>query len=92
MAYEFEWDPNKASTNLVKHGVTFKEATTVFADPRSLNMSDPMHSLKEERFVVLGMSSQRRVLIVCYTERPPRTRIISARQANRSERRQYESP
>jgi len=91
LGYEFEWDPNKAAINLVKHGVVFKEATTVFVDPRSLNIRDPLHSQTEQRFVVLGMSSLGRVLIVCYTERPPRTRIISARQANRSERRQYDS-
>ena len=92
MGYEFEWDSNKAASNLEKHRVDFDEATTVFGDPRAVNMPDPLHSVSEQRFVLLGRSSRGRVLIVCYTERPPRTRLISARQASRTERRQYDSP
>lgn len=92
MGYDFEWDARKAETNLRKHGVAFKEATTVFGDPRAVNMPDPMHSLEEERFTLLGLSSLGRVLVVCYTERPPRTRIITARLATRKERRFHESP
>jgi uncharacterized protein len=91
VGYEFEWDSNKAASNLVKHGVDFDEATTVFGDPRAVNMHDPMHSATEHRFVLLGTSSRGRVLIVCYTDRQPRTRLISARRASRAERRQYES-
>lgn len=91
MGYEFEWDPAKGASNRRKHGVGFDEATTVFRDPRSLNMPDPMHSLSEERFTLLGLSNRGRCLVVCYTERPPRARIITARPATARERRQYES-
>ena len=90
MGYNFEWDPRKAAANLKKHGVSFEEATTVFGDPLSMNMPDPDHSEDEERFIVLGTSVRLRRVIVSYTERPPRTRIISARLATRQERRQYE--
>lgn len=90
MSYRFEWDPKKAETNLRKHGVSFEEATTVFADPFSMNMPDPDHSLAEERFVLLGLSSAKRLLVVAYAERGVRTRLISARETTRRERRQYE--
>ena len=88
--YLFEWDAAKAEANRRKHGVTFDEATTVFADPLSMLRSDPDHSLDEQRFIVLGMSNQRHLLVVAFAERPPRTRLISARRATRKERRQYE--
>lgn len=90
MGYNFEWNPKKAEANLSKHGVSFAEAITVFGDPLSRNMADPDHSRDEHRFIVLGMSDRYRLLVVSYTERPPRTRIISARLAARPERRQYE--
>jgi uncharacterized protein len=90
VAYEFEWDTGKAEANRAKHGVAFHEAATVFGDSRGLNMPDPSHSLDEQRFVLLGHSTSARLLVVCYTERSPRTRIISARLASRRERRQYE--
>ncbi|MCA1600263.1 MAG: BrnT family toxin [Acidobacteria bacterium] len=90
MGYNFEWNPKKAGANLSKQGVSFEEAITVFGDPLSMNMADPDHSLDEHRFIVLGMSDRYRLLVVSYTERPPRTRIISARLAARHERRQYE--
>ena len=90
VGYSFEWDPKKAEANLSKHGVSFAEAVTAFGDPLSMNMADPDHSEGEERFIVLGMSDRYRLLVVSYTERPPRTRIISARLATRNERRQYE--
>ena len=90
MGYNFEWDPKKAEANLSKHGVSFREAVTAFGDPLSMNMADPDHSEAEERFIVLGMSDRYRLLVVSYTERPPRTRIISARLATRDERKQYE--
>ena len=90
MGYSFEWDPKKAEANLSKHGVSFAEAVTAFGDPLSMNMPDPDHSDGEQRFIVLGMSDSYRLLVVSYTERPPRTRIISARLATRNERRQYE--
>ncbi len=91
MGYDFEWDPVKAASNRKKHGVTFEEATTAFGDPRSLNLADPDHSASEDRFVLLGVSVRARLLVVAYTDRPPRTRIISARPATRRERNQYES-
>lgn len=90
MGYNFEWDPEKAEANLSKHGVSFEEAATAFGDPLSMNMSDPDHSENEQRFIVLGMSDRYRLLVVSYTERPPRARIISARLATRHERKQYE--
>jgi uncharacterized DUF497 family protein len=90
VGYYFEWDPEKAEANVSKHGVSFREAVTAFGDPLSMNMADPDHSESEERFIVLGMSGHYRLLVVSYTERPPRTRIISARLATRHERKQYE--
>ena len=90
MGYNFEWDPKKAEANLSKHGVSFTEAVTAFGDPLSMNMADPDHSEGEERYIVLGTSDRYRLLVVSYTERPPRTRIISARLATRHERKQYE--
>jgi len=90
VGYEFEWDADKAAANLRKHGVSFEEATTAFADPLAMNMPDPDHSEHEARYVVLGQSTQRRLIVVCYTERPPRTRLITARPATRRERSQYE--
>lgn len=90
MGYNFEWDPEKAKENLEKHGVSFEEASAAFGDPLSMNMPDPDHSEGEHRFVVMGMSDRYRLLVVSYTDRPPRTRIISARLATRSERKQYE--
>lgn len=90
MSYGFEWDATKATANHRKHGVSFHEASTVFADSLALLMRDPDHSLDEERYLVLGASSAGRLLVVSHTERPPRTRIISARPATRNERSHYE--
>jgi len=88
--YNFEWDPRKAEANRKKHGVSFEEAVTAFGDPMSMNMPDPDHSESERRFIVMGQSDRYRLLVVCYAEIEERTRIISARQATRSERRNYE--
>ena len=88
--YQFEWDAKKGRSNVRKHGISFEEAITVFADPLSLNMPDPDHSENEQRYLVLGTSTRGRLLLVAYAERPPRTRIISARRASRPERRNYE--
>lgn len=88
--YLFEWDPEKAHANLRKHGVDFDEAITAFADPLAVLRSDPDHSEGERRYLVLGMSDQQRLLVVAFAERPPRTRLISARRATRTERRDYE--
>lgn len=90
MGYTFEWDPRKAASNIKKHGISFDEASTVFGDPLSLLMADPSHSQEEQRFLVLGMSAQVRLLVVAFAERPPRTRLISARLATRQERNRYE--
>lgn len=90
MPYKFEWDAAKAAANAAKHDVSFDEATESFGDPFSLHMADPDHSVGEQRFLVLGISRRRRLLVVSYAERGDRTRIISARLATRSERRRYE--
>jgi uncharacterized protein len=90
MGYEFEWDPAKEQANRRKHGVSFDEATSAFADPYAINMPDPSHSAAEARFLVLGRAVSARLLIVAYAERGLRTRLISARRATPSERRQYE--
>jgi len=90
VGYEFEWDPIKAITNWRDHGVSFEEAATVFADPLAMLMADPDHSIDEERYVLLGESAQRKLLVVAFADRPPRARLISARKATSHERRQYE--
>lgn len=87
----FEWDDKKASQNIKKHGISFEEATTVFGDPFSITIYDPLHSREEDRFVILGMSDKNRILVVVHTERNDRIRIISARKATKKERKQYES-
>ena len=83
---EFEWDAGKAAANLAKQGVTLEEATTAFADPRSFSVPDPRHSHDEPRYAILGRSARGRLLAVFFTDRGPRTRIISAREATRRER------
>ena len=90
MSYIFEWDSAKAQRNSRKHGVSFDEASTVFGDPLALLMPDPHHSEGEDRYLLLGMSNRRRLLVVAFAERPPRTRIISGRRASHQERRRYE--
>jgi uncharacterized protein len=86
---EFEWDPNKAASNLRKHGVRFAEAMTVFEDEAMLTMVDDQSH--EDRFVALGLSSLGRMLVVVYTTRGERIRIISARKATRNESAEYEA-
>ncbi len=86
----FEWDEEKAQSNLRKHRVSFDEAESVFYDPQSITIGDPDHSEDEFRFIDLGMSNQNRVLVVVYTERKDRIRIVSVRKATRNERKQYE--
>ena len=89
MGLRFEWDPRKAA-NLNSHGVSFEEATSVFRHPLALTISDPDHSETEARFLDLGLSHLGRLVVVAYTERGDRVRIISARLANRSEKGTYE--
>lgn len=83
----FEWNPAKAAANLRKHGVSFEEARTVFFDDFAVQFFDEEHSRDEERFVMLGMSSRTRILVVCHCERASGgiIRIISARKATRGE-------
>ena len=89
---EFEWDGEKELANVEKHGVAFAEASTVFGDPFETTIPDPDHSVGEYRFLSAGVSSAGRVLVVSYVERSDdRIRIISAREASRGERRQYET-
>ena len=88
---QFEWDPEKATNNIAKHGIGFIEASTIFGDPFELALADPAHSQDECRFISLGSSSGGRLLVVSYTERGTFVRIISAREATSRERRQYES-
>jgi len=87
----FEWDPFKADKNLIKHIVSFSEAASSFADPLSLTIFDPDHSESEDRFLLLGVSTSERLLVVSHTVQNGTIRIISARRANRNERRQYEA-
>lgn len=91
MNAEFEWDPEKAEANLLKHGVDFSEAASVFFDPLSLTVPDPLHSRDENRFVLTGLSESRRHLVVVHADRGDRIRIISARLATAAERKRYES-
>jgi len=90
MGLSFEWDARKARRNAAKHGVTFDEASTVFGDPLALTIDDPLHSEEEDRFVILGESLGRRLLVVVFVERDDTIRIISARSATRRERKSYE--
>lgn len=90
MGLTFEWNDVKARSNLDKHGVSFQEATTIFADSKSFTIPDPLHSKLEKRHVILGCSYRDRLLVVVHTERGNNIRIISARLASRRERKQYE--
>jgi uncharacterized protein len=88
---QFEWDARKAAQNLVKHGVSFDEASTVFGDLLAGTILDPRHSSDEPRFVTIGLSTSQRLIVVAHAERDDRIRIISARRATRREKRKYES-
>lgn len=87
---QFAWDDEKAAANAKMHRVTFEEGETVFRDPLSLTFPDPDHWHGEHRYIELGHSTRGRLLIVSYTERQGRIRIISCRVATRKERRRYE--
>ncbi|MEA5449371.1 BrnT family toxin [Leptolyngbya sp. CCNP1308] len=87
---EFEWDSSKAASNLRKHGVSFEEAQTVFANSLAVIFEDEAHSVNEQREIIIGHSQRNRLLLVAFTERPGRVRIISARLATRPEREDYE--
>ena len=87
----FEWDPAKGSLNVRRHGVSFTEAQSAFLDEHAILIDDPDHSLSEERFILLGLSSSLRLLLVCHCYRAEGglVRIVSARKADRQERRDY---
>jgi hypothetical protein len=89
MGIVFEWDGDKAKTNVLKHHVSFEEATTVLGDNRSVTIDNPLRSIHEKRFVTIGISAKMRILVVVHTERGEKIRIISARPASRKERKQY---
>lgn len=86
----FDWDAEKARENFRKHGVAFDEAVSVFFDPRAILVYDEGHSQREDRFLSIGRSSGGRVIVVAYTEREGVTRIISARESTKTERKSYE--
>ena len=93
---EVTWDPHKAQSNLAKHGVSFAQAASVLLDPLALTVFDAAHSDFEERWFTLGMSSGGRLLALAHTynatgPNSAKARVISAREATRSERRQYEN-
>jgi len=85
----FDWDESKAQANLAKHGVTFDEAKSIFADPFYVDFYDPDHSDEEERYIIIGQSQRQRLLVVSYTERQQQVRLISAREATRREKQAY---
>ena len=91
MSTEFQWDKEKASQNVKKHGVHFEEATTAFYDTLSITIPDKEHSVDEKRFILLGLSNQGRLLVVAHTDREDKIRLISARPATSKERKYYEN-
>ena len=90
MSLRFEWDPEKAAANLTKHGVSFEEGLTVFSDPLARLFDDEDQSMEEAREIIIGHSTQDRLLLVCFTARGASIRIYSARRATRRERQDYE--
>lgn len=87
---KYEWDEGKAESNFKKHAVGFDEAATVFKDLFYVDFYDPKHSMEEHRFLIVGESNRQRLLIVSFTERDDKIRIISARELTAQERRNYE--
>jgi uncharacterized protein len=90
MSLRVEWDPDKATTNLKKHQVSFEEARTVFDDPLFITFLDIEHSLNEERYITIGLSKTNHLLLIAHADRGGIIRIISARKATNNERRFYE--
>lgn len=90
MSLEFEWDAQKAEANLKKHGVAFDEALSVFADPLAKIFDDPDHSEDEAREIIVGYSTRPRLVVVGFTERSGRVRLIHARRATKTERKRHE--
>jgi len=93
ISISFIWDEKKAKDNFEKHKISFKEAQTVFSDPNARMIFDTEHSIDEERFILLGISSGLKLLVVChcYREGDMEIRIISARKATKNEQKQYGS-
>ena len=91
MSLQFEWHERKAVSNFRKHGVSFEEAATIFGDPLSRTIPDHRNYSGEDRLVTIGMSFRRRLLVVVHLEEESRIRLISARRATPSERRDYEN-
>jgi uncharacterized DUF497 family protein len=90
VSLKFEWHPRKAALNKRKHRVSFEEASTVFADPLSATVFDPDHSHDEDRYITIGFSEQKRLLLVSHTERGDIIRIVSARELTPVEKKEYE--
>jgi uncharacterized DUF497 family protein len=90
MSFEFEWDDAKAKANLKKHGVPFVEALSVFVDPLARIFDDPDHSETEVREIIVGYSTKPRLLVVGFTERSGRVRLIHARPATKAEQKRHE--
>ena len=90
MSLKFEWDPRKAVSNFSKHGVSFQEALTAFADPLARIFDDEDHSIKEHREIIIGHSAKERLLVVCFTAPGESVKILSAPIATRRERKEYE--
>ena len=88
---KFEWDANKAKSNVIKHKISFEEAQTVFDDDFTLTINDDKHSIDEKRFITIGYSASGRLLIVCHTFEESKIRIISARKPTKTERENYEN-
>jgi len=91
MGLLFKWDKRKADANAKKHGITFEEASTIFGDPLSATVHDSTHSIAEDRFITIGTSIDNRLLTVVHADLNDTIRIISAREATNTERRQYEN-
>jgi uncharacterized protein len=87
---KFDWDPQKAASNLRKHGVSFEEAASVFSDLLATVYEDPDHSTREKRFLTIGTSRQGRLLHISFADREEGIRIINARKVTRTERELYE--
>lgn len=88
---KFEWDVNKAKSNVIKHKISFDEAQTVFEDDFTVTINDDEHSINEKRFITIGHSASGRLLIVCHTLDDNKIRIINARKPTKTERKDYEN-
>ena len=86
---QFDWDAEKNRLNKRKHKISFEQAATVFGDPLAITIFDDDHSHAEDRFVTIGATTSHLLVVVCHTDRSGRIRIISARKANKHEKRQY---